>query len=312
MASMLERRTIGWIRLAFVAVLGCVVVFSTGARASAPRALRFGPQFTALPYGTATTVGRYTVFAAGTTGSAGVVLDEQTGARMAVALPADCRAPISAPIAGGSWLLEYCTKATVDLYSFTAKAWRTLAIPAACLDAPGAECLPDIVGSVWIEYDEASVRLGDVFVFQNITTGQVRANPANATTVPDLNSPELAEHLCSPVRRPAKGTIRPDGQFAIASGPSGTFLERCGRSLHLALGNGPFLTITGRALFWLAGPHGPIDGISLPSLQQFTIAGPPGDQIFLSVSDRYLYVEAAASPAALARVWSAPLPRALR
>jgi hypothetical protein len=258
------------------------------------------------------TVGRYTIFATGTTGSAGVVFDEQTRARTTVVLPSGCAAPLSAPIAGGSWLVEYCTKSTVDVYSLAAKTWRTLAIPAACLDTRGAECLPDTVGSDWIEYDETSVRLGDVLVFQNITNGQARANPADATTVPDLNSPELADHLCSPVRRPAKGTITPDGQFAIVTGPTGTFLERCGTRLHLALDNGPFLTITARALYWLAGPHGPINGILLPSLRRFTIPGPPGDLIYMSVSDRHLYVEAAAPPSPLTHVWSAPLPTAVR
>lgn len=178
-------------------------------------------------------------------------------------------------------------------------------------DVP-AECLPDTVGSEWIEYDESSIRLGDVFVFQNITTGQVRANPVNARTVPDLNSPALAEHVCSPVRRPAKGTITPDGRFAIATGPTGRFLERCGTSLHLALDSGPFMTISTRALFWLAGPHGPIDGILLPSLRRVTITGPPGDLIFLSVSNRYVYVEAAAFPSSLTRIWSAPLPMTVR
>jgi hypothetical protein len=168
------------------------------------------------------------------------------------------------------------------------------------------------MGSDWIEYDQSSVRLGDVLVFQNITTGRAHANPANVTTVADLNSPDLAEHLCAPVRAPAKGMITPDGRFAIARGPTGTFLERCGARLHLAVNNGQFLASSPHALFWPAGPHGPIDGILLPSLRRFTIPGPPGDLIFLSISSRHLYVETAAPPAALTRVWSAPLPSAAR
>jgi hypothetical protein len=319
MVWMLEPGTRSWFPRAgvfgvFVGVLTCLIALSTsaGARGSVVRVPLLRPRFSALPYSNATTVGRYTIFDTGTTGSATVVFDEHTNAWTTVVLPSDCRAPLSAAIAGGLWLLEYCTKSTVDVYSLAANAWRTLAIPAVCLDTPGAECLPDTVGSDWIEYDESSVRLGDVFVFQNITTGQVRANPANARTVPDVNSPELAEHLCPPVRRPAKGTITPDGQFAIATGPTGTFLEHCGTSLHLVLDNSPFLTISARALFWLAGAHGPIDGMLLPSLRRFAIAGPPGDLISVSVSYQHLYVEASASPSSLTRVWSAPLPMAIR
>jgi hypothetical protein len=304
----------------------CLVVFCTAAATSgverAP--LRFRARFSLLPYLGVDSSGRYTLFETAVQGELGVVLDELTGRQTTAWLPSDCPAPdANNRILGGPWLLEDCTSSRLDLYSLAGGYWRPVTVPRGCVNfraGPGSNCSVYAVGSDWVEYDESSTRFGDRFVFQNLASGALRRDPANAVTLADLSSPTLAHRLCRPLRTSrGDSMIGLPGRFALAIGESGAVLERCGTRLHrsLALDNGSVIdtwsSSDARTLVWNAYPGYRLDGLFLPSLEQFTVSAPPrqfraGSAEF--ASDRHIYLEVPPiSPTSEFRVLWAPLPQ---
>jgi hypothetical protein len=302
-------------------VLGAVAAAPVSARAP----LRFRERFTQLPYVGVSTSGRYTLLETTVQGEVGVVLDELTGRRATVWLPADCPEPDSNNLMpGGAWLLEDCTSSRVDLYSLARGSWLDVPIAPGCVNfhaGPGSTCSLYAVGTDWIAYDESSYRLGDQFVLQNIASGALRRDPANARTLADLSSPALVHHVCRPLRTPAQGAmVGLIGGFALAITGGGVVVERCGSRLHRAL---PFTdgfvydtwsTSDSRALIWQAPPWHVLSGIFLPSLQRFSVsaAKPRRFQpdIGEQTSDRHIYLLISpTSPTSQERVLWAPLPR---
>jgi hypothetical protein len=236
----------GWAVLcaALVATTVCMVGWAVVAVASTPAALVLHPRFRPLSFTGSQTDGRYTLLSTTVQGEVGVVVDELTGAQRVVWLPADCPVPANGPMLGGGWLLESCTTSRVDLYSLITQTWRQVAVAPGCSRfnaGTTSSCVPAAIGSDWIEYDESSEQFGDRFVFQSISGGELRRDPANARTVVDLSSPRLARSLCAPLSVSKYGRVTLDVAFAVASGPAGAFLERCGRRLHLALGPAVFV-----------------------------------------------------------------------
>ena len=162
---------------------------------------------------------------------------------------------------------------------------------------------PVAVGAYWIRWDASCYHCADTYLFQNIQTGELRKDPANATTFADLNSPALAHKTCSGVRLMREevgygmpwGSLTPYGQFALAIGTGSqgypaAFLERCGTrmrrlldSANLALASNP------RAIVWQTVP-GWLRGLFLPSLQAFTIRLPSGFGGWLGLTSGALYV----------------------
>lgn len=304
----------------------CLCVLCAVAVASAPaaRPLRFREHFSVLPYIGVDSSGPYTLFETRVQGEVGVVLDELTGSQTTVSLPADCPAPDPNDLMlGETWLLEGCTGSRLDLYSLAGGFWQPVAIAAGCVNfhaGPGSSCTVYAVGSDWVEYDESSLRLGDRFVFQNIASGTLRRDPANAFTLADLSSPTLAHRLCRPLRTSrGDSMIGLPGRFALAISESGSVLERCGTRMHrpLAFDNGSVIdtwsSSDARALVWNANHGYALDGLFFPSLQRFTVSAPPrqfrlGSAEF--ASDRHIYLEVPPnSPTSQARVLWAPLPQ---
>jgi hypothetical protein len=243
----------------------------------------------------------------------GALTDEQTGRRVRVILPAGCRRSPghNSPVLGDAWLLADCGHRRVDLYSPASGDWRAVTVPQTCRNDKhhGGGCVPLAVGTDWIEYDkEQSARLGDRFIFQNIATGAAQRDPTDATTLPDLDSAVLAQRVCAPLRVPRHGTLTFDGRFAVASGATGAFIERCGSRLRLPV---PFFNVaTGPgSIVWLPSPTSDVRGVFLPSLRRFTIAPPPGHSYLVDVelSVRHIYVTVATGRGG-ADVWSAPAP----
>src|SRR5581483_505647 len=198
--------------------------------------LAFAPHYRLVGHHGMATDGRYTVLWSGGPGEVGTFIDEQTGRRWRVMLPAGCRkgGPVS-PTLGDSWLLADCGRGRVELYSPAARDWQAVTVAPACRNyrSSAGGCIPIAVGTDWIEYDKQSIRLGDRFIFQNIATGAVRGDPTNAKTLADLDSPSLAQRVCDPLRVPRHGQLTFDGRFAVAEGATGTFLEKCGTHLRI-------------------------------------------------------------------------------
>lgn len=307
-----------------VGTVVCLLVSCTVAVASARAPLRFREHFSALPYVGVDSSGRYTLFETTVQGEVGVVLDELTSRQSTVWLPSDCPAPDPNDLMlGGPWLLEGCTGSKLDLYSLAGGYWRPVAIAPGCVSfhaGRGSSCSVYAIGSDWVEYDESSIRLGDRFVFQNIASGALRRDPANAVTLADLSSPTLAHRLCRPLRTSrGDSMVGLPGRFALAISESGSVLERCGTRLHrpLALDNGSVIDTwsasDARTLAWNASQGYALDGLFLPSLQPFTVSAPPrrlrsGSGEF--ASDRHIYLEVPpAAPTGHFRVFWAPLPQ---
>jgi uncharacterized protein DUF4232 len=302
---------------ALVATTMCLAGWAVVAVASTPGAVVFHPRFRMLSFTGSQTDGRYTLLSTTVQGEVGVVVDELTGAQSVVSLPADCPVPTNGPMLGGDWLLENCTTSWVDLYSLTTRTWRQVAVAPGCSRfnaGTASSCVPAAIGSDWIEYDESSEHLGDRFVFQPIVGGALHRDPTNARTVADVSSPRLARGLCAPLSVPKDGRLTLDGEFAVASGPAGVFLERCGRHLHLALGPAVFVQSVPGAIAWSPGPARSLDGILLPSLRRFRVVLPQPRRVELidaEISDRHIYLEVLRIGSIQGQVWSAPLPAVL-
>ncbi|HJS95100.1 MAG TPA: hypothetical protein VJ741_12620 [Solirubrobacteraceae bacterium] len=275
--------------------------------------LAFAPHYRLVGHHGMVTNGRYTVLWSGRRIEVGTLIDEQTGRRIRVILPGGCRSGGTfSPVLGSSWLLAECGHRRVDLYSLSSDEWRGMTLPGTCRneESRAGGCVPLAVGTDWIEYDkERSARLGDRFIFQKLDTGALRGNPTGPRTLPDLDSPVLAQPVCAPLRVPRHGTLTFDGRYAVAAGATGTFIERCGSRLHLPV---PFLTVaTGPgAIVWLPSPTSAVSGVFLPSLRRFKIAPPPGDAyaVDVEVSLRHIYITMAPRASGI-DVWSAPAPR---
>ncbi len=121
---------------------------------------------------------------------------------------------------GDPWLLFGCNPApsqpqSIALYSFATGQWQGVANPAG---------QPIAIGAHWIEYDEScgAEHCADAVAFQNIDSGQYPSVPAlgdwrpGGTTIPDLNSPQLAIKLCSPLRVPRGSSAPHPGELSFA------------------------------------------------------------------------------------------------
>jgi hypothetical protein len=293
------------------ALASALLLALTGAATSHLPRLAFAPRYRIVGHHGMATDGRYTVLWSLRRGEVGTFIDEQTGRRRRVTLPAGCRSGgrIS-PILGDTWLLADCGPGRVDLYSPAGDQWHAVTVAPACRNfrSPAGGCIPLAIGTDWIEYDKESYRLGDRFIFQNIATGAVLGDPTSATTLADLDSPVLAQRVCAPLRVPRHGTLTFDGRFAIAEGATGTFIEKCASHLRIPVSS-DYVAAAPRSLVWLTSPTQPVSGVFLPTLRRFTVAPPPGHHYLVDaeVSVRHIYVTVAGTGATV-DVWSARAP----
>ncbi len=292
------------------------------------------------------TNGRYVFLEASSLGgSGGTVIDEQTGRRTMVNRPGcavvntlinqlstgfENRTAVGL-LPGDPWLLFECDSQppqvqSVELYSFVTGQWRSVTpLPASYLMPPPCygQCpagdngapTPIAVGAHWIAYGVGchQEHCTETLAFQNIDTGQVPSVPALADwraggrTIPDLNSPQLAVKLCSPLRvprgNPGQNNISVSenaifaGSFAIAVDYFGVesarpYLERCGSRLHKPIDrtDSPVVGNPSLVLWELGdGVSRRLDGLFLPSLRPFTLVLPLVPPSGLVLSSRTLY-----------------------
>jgi len=215
------------------------------------------------------------------------------------------------------------------LYSMSRGTWTPVAlapsIVATC--AAADDCQISGVGRHWLAISEQLCNhCSSPTVFQNLTTGQVRADPTAPTTLPDLSSPTLAAPVCSPLRLPRGttlaggertatfGSLTFAGPFALATagtvspdGSGAVYLERCGSHLHtlvchcsaLRTGNVGTAVANSRVVIWappvrFATPVTHLDGMYLPSRRRFVIPLPTAARARgtegVQLSSRTLYI----------------------
>lgn len=230
-----------------------------------------------------------------------------------------------------------------SLYSIADDTWTAVPLaPSIATTCASADfCQISRVGRYWLAVvEQLCNHCASPTVFQSLTTGQVRPDPTAATTLPDLNSPDLATAVCSPLRLPPSttndagdivrtlGLLDFAGQFALATstasdGSSTTYLERCASRLHTFVchcspsRSGSFRAVVANAhvviwappiAFGSAISH--LDGLYLPSRRRFLIPLPAAARARgtegLLLSSRSLYIENSGDAS---KVFRAPSPR---
>jgi hypothetical protein len=252
--------------------------------------------------------GRYVTFeqASGHPCCADVVIDSHTGRRTTLSAPGCDAAAINS-----RWLLFTCDylglTPTLKLYVFATRTWRTITLAPSVRAASGGCALSgpancgaiDGVGNDWIEFDETGYHGNQQRLFENIATGEVRADPTTRSRIADLNSPSLTRTLCRPLSTPYAaiydgmsdfyGSVQLYGTFAIAykfsGGEQAAYLERCGSKLHRLLERAsytelPPMSVNAHAVIWQSGAA-TLTGLFLPRMKRFTIklpvaSGAPG------------------------------------
>jgi len=253
------------------------------------------------------TSGRYAyIGGSGAVGSgtgSGVLIDELTGKRVNVAIPAGCFLDSNSSPIGGSWLVATCNvgqpAAPYELYSIPAGTWTPFTPNVKQMFAFNADCKtgdPQCGASVaaianqWIEFlVTCGYHCGPTtFAFQNLQTGQVDDQPPDwkpgGTEIPNLNSPILTQHLCKPLKVPdgftdpttnqtLPGTISFYGRFVVAQqwSPGNlnihTYLARCGSGLHKLIDPNDWpLAGNAHAIIWTLGFANPTPGRSPQAL----------------------------------------------
>jgi hypothetical protein len=269
--------------------------------------------------------GRYVlVSAAEGLGSSNTLINDQTATRTVVSSPG-CYVDafnIATPF-GGPWLMFRCDQANqgqggFELYNVSTGVWKPVAVSpqiVAYRDACDAYCGVQVValGADWIEWDE-SYHGGEMFVFQNIATGQVQGPPAGwkpgGTTIPNLNSPSLAGPLCSPLQVPEgfdsePGSLSFYGPVAVAfAWPSASgykttqiYVQRCGSRTRTTVvrnvsGGYAFAANSKAVLSPAAFGSRKLDGVFFHGLRRFTMNLPPvHPSVYrLALTARHLYV----------------------
>jgi hypothetical protein len=281
-------------------------------------------------------------------GRAPIIINDALGTTAALAEGPGC----SVAALGPPWVVISCPQSLqnpdsygpygYELYSL-ADGTRQMATPSPGVPCrqQGVECTVDAVGSYWMEWASGFYHIPTTFHYQNIETGELRDNPANATTFPDLNSASLAERTCPGVRlvpsnfSPPDNWVNPwgsltyDGKFAFATtNTRKVFLERCGTHMRRRLGNDSNVVWSASVIVWQTA-RSRLSGLFLPSLQKFTVplssavvaseAPDDGASLILALTSDALYMNEydgklwrTASPAALPRNVSGPTVTHLR
>ena len=149
------------------------------------------------------------------------------------------------------------------------------------------------------------------FSFVSIKTGEVRPDPTNAETAPDLNTDALARHVCAPLTVPAPELNAPtnrlqfDGKFILAYRAWRWVLERCGTRKRVSLNDAEAdvpEVANEHAVVWIKNNR--IVGRLLPSMGSFVVRDSPPHLVGVMLTSKALYALGSGR-----RLWRAPAPR---
>lgn len=268
------------------------------------------------------------------------LVDDQTGRRMTIGrascIPLLGSEPLDLP-----WLMFGCSPSNElsrwQLYSPATGQWLSVS-PNPSVMCSGA-CTWGLLaaGRYWLEFQQATCANGGsnyhsctaVNVFQNIQTGEVRQDPSDASTLVDLDAPNLTRTVCTPLSA-AVGSLSFYGSFALSTVINNQFdewvyLERCGTHLHrlvaYATGGGVLVAADTHEVVWAQPASARVlTGLTLPGLQRFTIRlprrllgssckGPQGSGVCgiasFGLTNHRLYIVTVSQRE---QVWAAPIP----
>jgi hypothetical protein len=318
--------------LSLAAVLGASAAVAASAKSTRPPAksgpLVLSPRFARVGGQFLTSDRQQVLLQGGRFGASSGRLIASDGRQRTLTFPPGC----GGDTIGGPWIALLCrpfSSPTIGLYNIPKRSFRPLTMSPGS-DGPGcgSSCVtPSGIGANWIglTFNGCQAHCFPVPTFQNLHTGEVRADPSNATTTVNLNSPALSEKVCRPVKVPFEphftnppsswGSVTFEGRFAIAAGASGAFLEKCGSRLHERLTTSTSPGSNAHAIVWESAPAR-LRGVFLPSLRRFTIKLPArvdplaahvrglfDDTFGLVLTPRTLYLETAGG------LWASPAPK---
>jgi hypothetical protein len=226
---------------------------------------------------------------------AGVLIDDRTGQQTSMS-----HAQCGSTVIGGPWLVfnsgNCGSPQQIALYPLLGGPPVTVPRPFAAASVA--------VGTHWVELDRNcdEEHLCPTYIYVNIQTGATRLAPIPPGAIIDLNSAQLAHKICRPLRipniplfeLPTKSVVF-DGRFAISTGASGIFLERCGKRLHLRIspyGNpfvGDVVGANADAVVWQSWQR-LLTGVFLPTLRRFVIKLPANSSYNVELGPRTLYL----------------------
>ena len=265
--------------------------------------------------------------------SGGHLIDEQTNTSTPLSLPGCYGMLASAP-----WVLFYCPAIpTYELYSITE---HNVVSNMSALSGMN----PVALGRYWIE--NFIVGTGS-YAFQSTTTQRLTTLTGwkpGGTTIPDLNSPTLAEKLCSPLTVPSDwtpyarwsayphneklhpGTVTFLGRLRLLQGTSRPndagalrpidYVERCGSQRRTAISGGEApLNLShdnfvgnARAIFGGGDYASQMSGYALPSVTPIRIPAPQTDQGLVTPYNITLSSRKVYLVDAAQKLWVAPAP----
>ena len=324
---------------AFAVVCGCLFVPASSGRATGGAGLRlaalsFHPRFSVVAGANQLTAtdGRYALIWQESYRYGGIIIDQATGRSVRLAPPPGCDiAQVINPL-GGRWALAGCgapDAQSYELYDIATRTWRALTPEVSALVAV-IGCPPQDVGTSTGLCSATPVAIGDQWIefavgvngeheppggvaFQNIWTGRVRSAPLGSGTgagsdmALNLDSPQLTQKLCRPVRLPASSSLLPgtatiEGRVVISTGvvnrglpplESGRiYLQRCGSKQRIQIDpqNQP-IAANAHAVLWGTSPTSSLmTGLLLPSLRRFTVRAPSIDTEPM-LTERRLYFD---------------------
>jgi hypothetical protein len=187
-------------------------------------------------------------------------------------------------------------------------------LPSACAleRRTGGSCVITGVGADWFSVSTGCAHCHGITLYQSLLTGAARSSAGvrTATTAPDLNAPELARSICSPVTAQQGTTVRFAGQFIVQQHRDALMAQRCGRSL-------PLIAVTGvgvasarpHLLAWTRPPLG-LKAACLPSGKRLDLSTPPGVTNIVDVSVAFNRIIVTGQRLdGTTRLYSAPWPR---
>jgi hypothetical protein len=271
----------------------------------------------------------YSTYDASTGSLRFVLLDDETGKRVAVHA---CGGPASPTegMLGVPWLAFDCAPDAqrFQLYNIYTHRWRRLACDSTCQRDYYLVSIIG-VGANWLALEVAPHQsCGDgvhsecgpsTTLFYDIATGKRRSPEPTGNSVIDLDSPMLTRRVCAPVSVPPgfptfPPLVKLDRGFALVQSGNGIYAERCGSPERTYLVTGGYaggLVESQHAVGFCQtqpqpnAPQEQISGAYLPSLTRFTTILPAGSSCVVALGPRHLYI---AGPPNATALWAAPFP----
>lgn len=281
---------------------------ATQQRKSPPMTLHLA--FHRLPYDVLTLLvrGRYALLELNRGYPNLVVVDDQTGRRSKVKVPAGCG--IWDGAFGPPWILFNCTGQAPKLYDVRTHTWHRFRCGALC---DGTNLRGEAMGAHWVLFsqqpfcDPHTMTCGDPqLIYVNVLTGKARRLTPSTTSIADLNSPTLVRRVCSPLQAP----LTFYGKFAVVQG-FGLYVERCNSRTRIALATTPYAgsiaantQAAGFCTFGGGTAASPYAGVFLPSLRPFTAPLPSNLQCPDGLGPHRLYARDTSGRG----VWAAAFP----